>query len=234
MSQAVARVGHLLDMGGHHQVMTLNPEFLMRARRDPAFAQVIARASLVVPDGTGIVWALRRQGWRNVGRVPGVELSLELARLAAQRDLSIYLLGAAPGVAAAAAQRLQAVVPGLRIAGTEAGSPDPALAPSLCAQIRASGAGILLVAFGFPAQDFWIADYQTASAATVAMGVGGTFDYLSGRVPRAPRWLREHGLEWCYRLVRQPWRWRRQRALLAFAWLVLRESPGRSPRTDQP
>ena len=136
----------------------------------------------------------------------------------------VFLLGAAPGIAAQAAATLQQDIPGLTIAGTAVGAPDAKQAPALCAQIRESGAGILFVAFGCPAQDFWIQQYQEATGARLAMGVGGSFDYISGTVARAPLWVQRMNLEWCYRLLRQPWRWRRQLSLIPYLWKVLREN----------
>ena len=222
MPQALERCARLLDTPGHHQVVTLNPEFVMLAQRDTAFRALVRDAALVVPDGAGIVWALRRQGIAGVERVTGIDLMRDLCELAAERQAPVFLLGAAPGVAAQAAATLQRQLPGLTIAGTAVGAPDPGQAPALYAQIRDSGAALLFVAFGCPAQDFWIQQYQRESGARLAMGVGGSFDYISGKVPRAPLLLRRLNLEWLYRLARQPWRWRRQRVLVSYVWRVLR------------
>ena len=226
-TQALARCAQLLDTAGHHQVVTLNPEFVMLAQRDASFRALVREAALVVPDGAGIVWALRRQGVATVERVTGIDLMRELCALAEERKVPVFLLGAAPGVAAQAAASLRQEFPGLTVAGTAVGAPDPAQAPALCAQIRDSGAKMLFVAFGCPAQDFWIQRYQQESGARLAMGIGGSFDYISGKVPRAPLWLRRVNLEWLYRLARQPWRWRRQRVLVAYLWRVLREQTPR-------
>lgn len=176
-----------------------------------------------MPDGAGIVWAMRRQGIANAERVTGVDLLRELCTQAEQRQASVFLLGAAPGIAAQAAAVLQRQIPGLIVAGTAVGAPDAGQAPALCTQIRESGADIVFVAFGCPAQDFWIQQYQAETGARLAMGVGGSFDYISGTVPRAPLWMRRVNCEWLYRLVRQPWRWRRQRSLIAYVWRILRE-----------
>lgn len=225
MAQAIDRCLRFLDTAGQHQVVTVNPEFVMLAQHDAPFRALIRDASLVVPDGAGIVWALRRQGIANVARVTGIDLMQELCVSAAQERLSVFLLGAAPGIAARAAAVLQQDIPGLEIAGTAVGAPDPKHAPALCAQVRESVADILFVAFGCPAQDFWIQQYQAESGARVAIGVGGSFDYISGTVARAPLWVRRLNLEWCYRLLRQPWRWRRQLTLVSYLWKVLRDKP---------
>ncbi len=223
MGQALNHCAQLLDTAGHHQVVTLNPEFVMHAQQDTQFRELVREASLVVPDGSGIVWALRRQGNADVERVTGIDLMLQLCALAARRQVAIFLLGAAPGVAAQTAAVLQQQYPKLIVAGTAVGAPDAVQAPALCAQIRDSGAGLLFVAFGCPAQDFWIQQHQRESGACLAMGVGGSFDYISGKVARAPRRMQQMNLEWFYRLLRQPWRWRRQRVLISYLWRVLRE-----------
>lgn len=224
MAEAVGHCLRFLESAGQHQVVTVNPEFVMLAQRDAPFRTLIREASLVVPDGAGIVWALRRQGIANVARVTGIDLMQELCVRAAQRQVPVFLLGAAPGIAAKAAAALQQDIPGLKIAGTAVGTPDPKQASALCSQVRESGAGLLFVAFGCPAQDFWIQRYQAETGARVAIGVGGSFDYISGTVARAPLWVRRLNLEWCYRLLRQPWRWRRQLTLIPYLWRVLRES----------
>ena len=223
MAQAVAHCAQLLDTPGYHQVVTVNPEFVMLAQSDAPFRALIRGAGLVVPDGAGIVWAMRRQGRTRAERVTGIDLMRELCAQAAQRQASVFLLGAAPGIAAQAAAVLQRQIPGLVIAGTAVGAPDAGQAPALCTQIRESGADIVFVAFGCPAQDFWIQQYQAETGARLAMGVGGSFDYISGTVPRAPSWMRRANCEWLYRLIRQPWRWRRQLSLIAYVWSVLRE-----------
>jgi N-acetylglucosaminyldiphosphoundecaprenol N-acetyl-beta-D-mannosaminyltransferase len=214
------------------QVVTLNPEFVMAARSDPEFARAIEEADLSIPDGVGLILAGRRLGQPLRARVTGVDTVTRLAGWAAETGAGIYFLGAAPGVGAAAADRLRALHPDLPVAGTYPGSPADGEAPAILDRIRSSGARIVLVAFGAPAQDLWIARQRAAlevAGVRVAVGVGGAFDFISGRVPRAPGPIRRIGLEWLFRLIRQPWRWRRMLRLPLFAWLVIRE-PARSGR----
>jgi N-acetylglucosaminyldiphosphoundecaprenol N-acetyl-beta-D-mannosaminyltransferase len=206
------------------QIVTLNPEMVMTARHDAALRDALLTAELVLPDGIGVVWALRLRGETVPERVTGVDLLDAFAGLAASRGYRIFLLGAAPGVAEAAAGRLIERYPGLLVVGTYAGSPHPADAPDILGRINASGADAVFVAFGAPAQEHWIAAHRQQLGAAVAMGVGGAFDFIAGRVPRAPRWVRRCGLEWLYRLARQPWRWRRMLALPHFAAAAIRES----------
>lgn len=216
---------------GAKQVVTLNPEMAMAARRDAALRRAILSADLVLPDGMGIVWALRSRGDGVPERVTGVDLLEAFAVLAAAHGFRIFLLGAAPGVAKAAARRLVKLHPSLLIVGTHAGSPDDIEAPRILSRIRASDADVVFVAFGIPAQDRWIAAHRARLGAAVAIGVGGAFDFIAGRTPRAPRWMRQIGLEWLYRLARQPWRWQRMLALPRFAVAVLRDT--RNPCDDE-
>jgi N-acetylglucosaminyldiphosphoundecaprenol N-acetyl-beta-D-mannosaminyltransferase len=223
-AETLVEIERLIDLGGPAQVVTVNPEFVMAARRDPAFRSVIEHAALALPDGAYLRVAARLAGDRLRERVAGVDTCLALAGMAAARGWSLYLLGAAAGVAEAAAARLKERHPELRVAGCWAGSPDEAAAPAIVARVQASGADVLLVAYGAPAQDLWLARHLGATGARLGMGVGGAFDFISGRVSRAPVCLQRAGLEWLYRLVRQPWRWRRQLVLPRFLLLALRQT----------
>ena len=227
--EALARVEAMIHAGGPHQVCTINPEFVVEAWRNQVFAAVLAGADLCIPDGYGLLLAARYYGVPLRGRVTGVELTWRLAALAAERGYRLFLLGANAGVAPAAAAALVARYPDLVIAGPFAGSPSPRHEPFLRQVIGAARPDILLVAYGHPRQDLWIARNQPYLGVPVAIGVGGTLDYLSGRVPRAPALMRQLGLEWLYRLARQPRRWRRiLDAVPHFAWLVLRHGPSAS------
>ena len=219
-TQAIARLLDLAASGRPHRVVTVNPEFVMRARRDPAFRQVLETADLALADGVGLLHAARFLGTPLAGRATGVDTLLGLAAPAAQRGLSFYLLGAGPGVAEEAAARLVALAPGLQIAGTHAGSPSPADEDGIVRRIRQARPDFLFVAYGAPVQDLWIARNLERLGVPVAMGVGGALDYISGRVPRAPAPWQRLGLEWLYRLLQQPWRWRRMLALPRFALAV--------------
>ncbi|MDQ3856048.1 MAG: WecB/TagA/CpsF family glycosyltransferase [Chloroflexota bacterium] len=219
--------GRMLVDGGTHQVATVNPEFLVRAQLDREYQAILNRCDLTTVDGIGVALALRLLYRRPVARVTGADLVPELAQVAARQSVPVYLLGGAPGVAARAASELQRRCPELRVAGAQAGSPEPEADEETVSAIASSGARLLLVAFGSPLQERWIARNLGSLPACVAIGVGGTLDYLAGTVPRAPRWMRTAGLEWLYRLYRQPGRWRRQLALPLFAYMVLRALAGR-------
>lgn len=221
--EAVAQIATLVTSGGVHQICTVNPEFVIEAGRNPAFAATLARAALCTPDGIGLLLAARYLGQPLRARVTGVELTRRLAELAAAHGYRIFLLGAAPGVAEAAAATLKRANPDLQVAGCFAGSPDPRHEPFLGQLIAAARPDLLFVAYGHPRQDLWIARNQPRLGVPVAIGVGGSFDYLAGHVPRAPAWLRRLGLEWLYRLIRQPQRWPRIfDAVPRFLWHVVR------------
>ena len=220
--QTLQRIEELLRAGGHHLVATVNPEFVMRARRDPAFNQVLETAGLCLPDGWGVTWAARRQGRPLPERVTGVDLIPELAGRAAARGWRLFFLGAGPGVAEAAAEQLRARFPSLVVAGCHSGEAGPVGDEESLARIAEARPDIVLVAYGAPLQELWIARNLERLQAGVGIGVGGAFDYLSGRVRRAPAWMRRLGLEWLFRLLRQPWRARRMAVLPIFALEVLR------------
>jgi N-acetylglucosaminyldiphosphoundecaprenol N-acetyl-beta-D-mannosaminyltransferase len=203
------------------QICTVNPEFVMDARRDPAFAGVLRRADLRVPDGVGVLLAARLLGKPLRERVTGSDGIFRLCERAALRGWRVYFLGAGEGVAAQTAQRLQARYPGLLVAGTHSGSPAAADWPELAKRLTAARPDLLFVAYGHPRQDFWIDRHRGELPVKVAIGVGGAFDFVAGVRTRAPRWIQRLGLEWLHRLVREPWRWRRMRKLPLFLLLVL-------------
>jgi N-acetylglucosaminyldiphosphoundecaprenol N-acetyl-beta-D-mannosaminyltransferase len=205
-----------------HQIATVNPEFVMAAQENAAFAEVLRAADLNLPDGVGLLYAARWLGSPLPERVPGSAFIYHLAELAAAEGWPLFLLGAGPGVAEEAAAILGERYPGLTIAGTYAGSPDPAENDALVARINGSGAQVLYVAYGAPKQDLWIArNRETLTAVRVAVGVGGSLDFIAGRAVRAPQWAQDAGLEWLHRLVKEPWRWRRMLALPRFGWRVV-------------
>ena len=205
------------------QVCTVNPEFIMTARRHAAFAQALAAADLCTPDGVGVLWAARLVGVSLAERVTGSDGIHRLCERAAAQGWRVFFLGAAPGVAERAAAELTRLYPGLHVAGTYGGSPAESDWPQIRQRLTAAPADLLFVAYGHPRQDIWIHQHREELPIAVALGVGGAFDFVAGITPRAPLWLRRLGLEWLYRLARQPWRWRRMAALPLFALLVFVE-----------
>ena len=216
----LALMSQYIESGHPHQVTTVNPEFIMRARRDAEFRRILSEADLCLPDGVGILWAGRLLGRPFKARVTGVDSTWRLFALAAERGYRVFLLGAGPGVAERTAHIVLDTYPRLVIAGTHAGSSGPEDDLISGDLILAAHPDILLVAYGAPAQDKWIYRNQARLNVPLAIGVGGTFDFISGVSRRAPSWLRKLGLEWTHRLYCEPWRWRRMTALPLFALSV--------------
>jgi N-acetylglucosaminyldiphosphoundecaprenol N-acetyl-beta-D-mannosaminyltransferase len=209
-------------------VTTPNPEFIMAARRDPSFRAILNRSGLNIPDGIGLVLAARLAGDRLREHVQGTDLVLLLAEESATAGHRWFLLGGWGDVAERAARALVERFPGLQVAGAAPGSPAADQDARTWALIQAAGrVDVLLVAYGAPGQELWMARNVAALGVPVAIGVGGVLDFISGRVRRAPGWVRALGLEWLFRLLVQPRRWRRQLALPQFAALALFEAARR-------
>lgn len=217
-AQVLERVQQFIAAGGPHHLATCDALSLVRAQKDPEFLRILQQADLVTADGAGVVWAARMLGLGVPGRVSGVDLVDSVCGLAAQEGWSVYLLGARPGVAPEAAARLQERHPGLRIAGCHDGYFTAEQEPALLEEIRSGHPQILFVAMGVPKQDRWIHEHAGALAPPLAMGVGGSLDVISGRLPRSPEWMRRWGLEWLFRVSREP---RRLPRLLALPKLVV-------------
>jgi len=217
-----------------HQIITLNPEMVVAAWDDPGFRQVLNSADANVADGIGLMMAARWLGHPLRERVTGSDGIYRLSEHCARMGYRPFFLGAASGVAEVVADRLSARYPGLQAAGAYAGSPRPEDEQDVLTRVRAAAPDLLFVAYGVPAEERWIARNRDRLAVPVMIGVGGAFDFVAGIVRRAPSWMRRAGLEWLHRLIRQPWRWRRQLALVRFAGLMLkfrienRESHGSS------
>ena len=220
--EALSILLRAIDARVPHVVTTPNPEFVMLARRDASFRATLNRAALNIPDGIGLVLAARMAGDRLREHVQGTDLVLMLAAESAKRGHRWFLLGGQADVAARSARALSVQFPGLRMAGTLIGSPLASDDTATRAAIRDAGAiDVLLVAYGAPKQELWLDRNLAALGIAVGIGVGGVFNYFSGAVPRAPRWVRRLHFEWLHRLIVEPWRWRRQLALPAFAALAL-------------
>ena len=220
MQAVLRRIDAMIESGGTHLVATLNAEFVMRARRDADFARILEMSELCIPDGAGVVWAARRNGCQVESAVAGADLVPQVAAACRDHQRSLFLLGAGPGVAEAAASRLRTTYPGLKVAA-HAGSPDPADDAESLAKIGAARPSVLLVAYGAPNQEKWIDRLRDRLNVPVCIGVGGTLDYLAGAVPRAPAFMRRIGLEWLFRLFVQPWRIGRMAVLPVYAIEVM-------------
>jgi len=153
-------------------------------------------------------------------KISGSDFIWDLANFAAQNNLKIFLLGGGPTVAEQAALKLQTDVYGLKVAGTYAGSPKIEDEKKIINLIKKTGSDILMVAYGVPKEELWLNRNLKKTGVKIGIGVGGTFDFLAGRVSRAPRFIQKIGLEWLYRLIIQPWRFKRQLKLIKFALII--------------
>lgn len=204
-------------------VVTANAEIIYSSYRDGEFRKVMEKAALITPDGAGVILAGRLLGKTFPQKVSGVELAAELFGTSFEKEISFYFLGGGPGIAELAAENLVKRYPRLKIAGIRDGYFSPEEEGDIVRQINESGADVLLVALGSPKQDYWIDRYRNRLTASVAIGVGGSLDIYAGIRKRAPRWMCNAGLEWLYRLLKEPHRFFRMFALPAFILAVLRE-----------
>ncbi len=204
-SQALALVlEKIVGNDKHFFIATPNPEMLLAARKNPAFREVLDRTDLNIPDGFGIMLAARILGKPLKERITGTDLMQAICRHAPEKT-KIFLLGAAPGIAEKTGEILENRCPNIAVAGTYGGSPDPDEEGHIRHLINESRAEVLFVAYGAPKQEMWLArNLSHLTHVKIAMGVGGAFDFISGTVKRAPAWMRKLGLEWLYRLVKQP------------------------------
>jgi len=200
-------------------VVTPNPEIIVRATKNKAFREILNNAELALPDGVGVLLGGQIVGKPFQERVTGTDFIEAICKRVVnesksdvRKPITMGFLGAGPNVALKASECLSKKYPGLRVAF--AGEEWPTSQPS-------EPLDILFVAFGVPKQEEWMAEHVGNIPVRVMIGVGGALDYLSGRVPRAPKVLRSAGLEWLYRLIREPWRAKRQLALVEYIWLIL-------------
>ena len=202
LDEAADRAIALMDQDGPHLVATPNPEIVQLARRDPEFGRVLSDADLVIPDGVGVVYAAKILGRPLKGRVPGIEFAAALMARMAGKGKRLFLLGAKPGVAELAAANLAVEYPGLVVCGTHDGyfQEDAQVAET----IRRARADVVFVCLGAPKQEMWIARNGADTGARLLVGLGGSLDVFAGQVKRAPKAFQKLGLEWFYRLCRQP------------------------------
>ncbi|OGD63009.1 hypothetical protein A2160_05155 [Candidatus Beckwithbacteria bacterium RBG_13_42_9] len=249
LEKAISLVEKGVKSNKQYQITTPNPEQIVLAQQNPGFKEVLNHSDLAIPDGVGLVWAMKRQ-WQSsaarqllpvfqsranealsasktpsrIRRLSGVDLMEALCALAAKKNWRVFLLGGREAAEQAAA-KLQVASCKLQVR-FDSGAKDikketPADRKRIINSINDFRPHLLFVAYGAPYQELWIAKNLPLLRVRVAMSVGGAFDYLSGQVKRAPLILQKMGLEWLYRLVCQPWRLKRQLALVKFMWLVM-------------
>lgn len=214
MEEAVARAAELAKKGEGAYVVTPNPELVLMAQKDPAYARTLSGAALTLPDGIGVIYAAKLLGRPLRGRVPGIDFAGALMERLAREGLKLYLLGAKPGVAEQAAANLKGKYPGLTVCGVHDGyfqEDGPVVE-----EIKAAGADVVFVCLGAPKQEQWMERNGKKTGAGLLVGLGGSLDVFAGTVKRAPGWMQKTGLEWLYRLVKQPSRIGRMAKLPGF------------------
>lgn len=219
--QVIEFLSSRIAAGKRATVVAINPEKLVAARKDKNLKRVLDQATIKIADGIGIVLASKILGQPLPGRVTGVDLVGHILAEANRQKHSVFLLGAAPGVAEQVKSIVQEKHLRLGVAGAQHGFFPKADCEQVIGAIQAAEPDILLVALGSPRQEFFIQKVVEQTDVPVCMGVGGSFDIIAGRVPRAPAWCRKIGLEWCYRIARQPKRILRAWALIEYIFYVL-------------
>jgi len=223
MEQCLEIINQRISSNQAMHVITLNAEIVYQARQNQALQHTINQADLVTADGIGVVWGARHLGYTVPERVTGIDLMQKLTEKAAGMGWPIYLLGAAPGVAQEASLVLSRRWPGLKIAGFHDGYFTAQQVPGIIKEINESSAQILFVALGAPKQEFWIREHFRDLKVPIRIGVGGSLDVIAGKKKRAPDFFIKLNLEWLYRLITEPSRFRRQLTLPLFVFSILLE-----------
>ncbi|MDO8658833.1 MAG: WecB/TagA/CpsF family glycosyltransferase [Candidatus Levybacteria bacterium] len=209
-----------------YYIVTPNPEILVYSNSHSSFKTILNNARIALCDGIGIIWAGKILGQGVKHRVGGTDFIEKVCSEVCKKPITVGFLGGRGSVAEKTAECLQKKYPGLKVVFAASEWPENSskfIRSTSSGQSSKLSIDILFVAFGFPKQEEWIAQNLDKIPVKMAMGVGGAFDYISGNVRRAPVWIRNIGLEWLYRLIRQPWRIKRQLALLEFIFLVLKK-----------
>lgn len=220
IEDSVTQIMQFLGEDGMHAVYTPNSEIIMAAYKDSEFCSLLNRASLLTADGIGVVYASRILKKPLSERAAGYDIACRIIEEITKSGHKLFLFGGKPGVADEAKKRLEEKNPGIQIVGTRNGYFDKEETPSIINEINESGADIVFVCLGAPAQEKWIDANKNKLNTKVAMGLGGSLDIFAGRVERSPEIWCKLGLEWLHRLIREPWRFMRMMALPKFALTV--------------
>ncbi len=219
--QAMDRFKTMFPEPGLTMVVTPNSEIVLNASEDPQLRQLIESADIIIPDGIGLVYASKIVGHPLRERVTGIDFLDAITAYLAEQGESIYFFGSKPGIAEKAAENIQKKYPKLIVAGTRDGYYKPEEEPGIVEEINRSGASFLCVALGAPKQEQFIYDHREELTVRGAIGVGGSLDVWSGTLKRAPEFYRKHGLEWLYRLIQEPSRYKRMMRLPVFMLKVM-------------
>lgn len=223
-TDVLKKIEQFLSDGRQHYIVTPNPEMVVAAEKDKNFLEILNKADLSVPDGFGLILASLYLRHPLLERIRGVDLMLDICQMAEQKNCSVYLLGGEEGIAKKAAEELRKKFSQLRVAGAESGGriSNQQLAINN-QQINDARPDVLFVALGAGKQEKWINyNLNKLPSIKIAMGVGGSFDFIAKKIKRAPRWMRKIGFEWLWRLFMQPWRWKRiLTATIKFSWKII-------------
>jgi len=221
LEECVSKLEEFVAQRTPHLIVTPNPEIIVASQKDAKLKDIVNSADLRLADGISMIVVSRLLGRPLKERVTGIDFVLAACERAASKKWSIFLLGSAPGVVKAAAEALMSRYPGIRISGYQDGYFSPEEEKGIITRIRGSKTDILFAGLGMGRQEKWLAEHLSELNVPVSMGIGGSLDVISGLKRRAPRFIRALYIEWLYRLVTEPWRWRRQLALPQFLWLTL-------------
>lgn len=223
MTESIIEIEKFINEKRFAHVITLNAEIAYQAIMDKELSNIINQADLVTPDGIGIVWSAKLLGYKVRERVTGIDLMLNICGQAPQKNWSIYLFGAAPNVAEKAGQNLEARHKGLNILASRDGFFKPEQTSEIINDIKNLSPDIIFIALGAPRQEEFIARHRNDLGSSVCIGVGGSFDVIAGIKRRAPNIFIKLNLEWLYRLINEPSRFKRQLAIPKFILAVLRD-----------
>lgn len=212
--ESIEKIGGFIKGDTCRQIVTLSTEMVIYGEKDPVFASVVNNADLVTADSAGIVWAARKLAKTSAEKVSGIDIVWEICRLSGFKGWKIYVLGSTEESLQEAVRKLKEEYKDINIAGYHNGYFDDS--QKIVEHINSSGADILFVALGSPKQEFWISEHKDILRTKVAIGVGGSFDVISGKHKRAPKWMVDASLEWLYRLITQPARFGRMLAIPRF------------------
>lgn len=222
MEQALEKWKSFLKEDGIHTIYTPNAEIMMAAHRDPQLKKILCEADMLVADGAGVVLASRILGVNLPEKVPGFDLVKNSFSPQSGKKTRYFLFGSKPGTAEAAGENIVKSYPEVEIAGCRNGYFTGEDVADIIRQINSSDADVLLVALGAPKQEKWISENKDKLNVKICIGVGGTLDVFAGTAALAPEFFRKNGLEWLYRLYREPWRFKRMLDLPRFVLLALR------------
>ncbi|MDR1616134.1 MAG: WecB/TagA/CpsF family glycosyltransferase [Syntrophomonadaceae bacterium] len=222
MEQALDTVEKLVQNKQPAPVVTVNAEIIYRAYKDQTLRRIINQAALITPDGIGAVWAGKILGHPFPERVTGIDLLYSVCERAVEKKWKVFLLGANPGIAETAAEKIRADFTGINICGVQDGYFKAEQTPCIIERINDLQPDIVAVGLGSPKQEYWISQYKDQLNASVFIGLGGSFDVIAGVKKRAPAWIIKLNLEWLYRLIKEPSRFKRQLALPLFVWTVFK------------